>query len=490
MCLCLTLACLLTLCACGKKPAETDPLDTTAATNTPINPTTGTTPDKNTVPTTPAATLPDDPTNPSQPTTPPATPPATQPTTPPVQEPADSIHWDDDGVLKILTIGNSFSVDCMEYVYQIAKAAGVKDIRLGNLYIGGCTLETHLEKAKSDGRSYTYYVNTSGEWSKTTSYKMSAAVTSEDWDFVSFQQGSPVSGVADSYDDLNALMAIVEPLCTNKNVEFIWHMTWAYQGDSTHSGFATYNKDQMTMYNAIVSAVQSKIVPNQKIKTIVPNGTVIQNARTSYLGDSLTRDGYHMSYDQGRKLTGLAMVDALVGIDWSKIDLSAIITDEAFLKVAKESVQNALKTPFKVTPSTFKDLTGTIDFSKYTLQNLTFHKNQYYQSVKGTTLTGQKGTMEKYFATDKFTKQTLPVGSIIVIADGWKYRPEAWKDDALNASSKRPAEVSTQIVVVTEQWWADWTSRGFNIAKKDGSVLTSYTPEQISEVFKIYIPKS
>ena len=346
-----------------------------------------------------------------------------------------------------------------------------------------------MSNAKKDSASYTYYTNSSGEWSNVKSHKMSDAIISENWDFISFQQASPNSGVADSYDDLVALMALVEPLCTNKNVEFVWHMTWVYQSNSTHSGFATYNKDQMTMYNAIVSAVQTKILPNQKIKAIIPNGTVIQNARTSYIGDTLTRDGYHMSYDQGRKLTGLAMVDTLIGIDWDTIDLSSVITDSTFLRVAEESVRNALKTPYAVTQSAMKELQDAIDLSKYELKNFTLHKNQYWQSSKSTNLTGQTGTMEKYYATEKFTKDTLPVGSLIVLADGWKYRPEGWKDDALNASSARPGEVSLAIVEVTEDWWGKWTARGFNIIRKDGAVLTDYTEEQIREVFKIYVPK-
>ena len=33
--------------------------------------------------------------------------------------------------VKILGIGNSFSVDCMEYVYKILKNLGVEDIKLG-----------------------------------------------------------------------------------------------------------------------------------------------------------------------------------------------------------------------------------------------------------------------------------------------------------------------------------------------------------------------
>ena len=44
--------------------------------------------------------------------------------------------------LYILAIGNSFSVDAMQYLYQILQELGYRDIYLGNLYIGGCTLQT------------------------------------------------------------------------------------------------------------------------------------------------------------------------------------------------------------------------------------------------------------------------------------------------------------------------------------------------------------
>ena len=54
------------------------------------------------------------------------------------------------------------------------------------------------------------------------------------------------------------------------------------------------------MYNAIMSAVQKKIVPNNRIVKIIPNGTAIQNARTSYLGDTMTRDGFHLHKPYGR----------------------------------------------------------------------------------------------------------------------------------------------------------------------------------------------
>ncbi len=305
---------------------------------------------ENTVATKPSATNPTDAaTKPNDTTTNPTTP-ATQPTT----EPPKVINkdaWKDDGVLKILTIGNSFSVDCMQFVYDIAGAAGVENIKLGNLYISGCSLNKHLTNLKADSADYTYYTNDDGGWTSEKDYKMSDAIKEENWDFISFQQSSSRSGIASKYTDIEIIVPMVETLCTNENVEFIWHMTWAYQQDTTNSSFSSYNNDQMTMYNAIISAVEQHVVPCKKITRIVPNGTAIQNARTSYIGDELTRDGYHLSKYEGRLIAGIAMVATTVGIDYDNIDLTGINDDEKFLQVALESVKNAMEKPFEITNS-------------------------------------------------------------------------------------------------------------------------------------------
>ena len=45
----------------------------------------------------------------------------------------------DDGVIRILAIGNSFSQDAIEnYLHQLAEASGKQTI-IANMYIGGCT---------------------------------------------------------------------------------------------------------------------------------------------------------------------------------------------------------------------------------------------------------------------------------------------------------------------------------------------------------------
>ena len=61
--------------------------------------------------------------------------------------------------IKILAIGNSFSVDAMEHLAIILNDAGVKEIVLGNLYIGGCSISTHSSNMKTDAAAYSFYVN-------------------------------------------------------------------------------------------------------------------------------------------------------------------------------------------------------------------------------------------------------------------------------------------------------------------------------------------
>lgn len=49
------------------------------------------------------------------------------------------------GTIKILAVGNSFSDDGVEYLDELAQAAGIKLI-IGNLYIGGVLAGTTLEQ--------------------------------------------------------------------------------------------------------------------------------------------------------------------------------------------------------------------------------------------------------------------------------------------------------------------------------------------------------
>lgn len=260
--------------------------------------------------------------------------------------------WNEDGVLRILTIGNSFSDDAMEYVWQIADSLDVK-VSLGNLYIGGCTIETHASNAKNNSSAYAYRTNKKGTWNTVFNYNLSDAIKSQDWDYISLQQASGSSGMADTYGDLQYLIDYVNEL-KPEHTQLVWHMTWAYQQNSTHNEFYKYSKDQMTMYNAIVSTVNSKVLTTE-IENVIPNGTAIQNARSSYLGDNLTRDGYHLKYDIGRYIAGVTLFAKLSGVSVAELEWAPYNVDENARNVAIESAMNALKSPFTVTQSTYAE---------------------------------------------------------------------------------------------------------------------------------------
>ena len=59
--------------------------------------------------------------------------------------------------LRILAVGNSFSDDGTAYLPDLLEAAGVHNVILGRLYIGGCSLQRHCREYETGSRAYTYY---------------------------------------------------------------------------------------------------------------------------------------------------------------------------------------------------------------------------------------------------------------------------------------------------------------------------------------------
>lgn len=261
-------------------------------------------------------------------------------------------NWDSDGALKILTIGNSFSDDAMEYVWNIANDAGVEGIYLGNLFIGSCTLDIHASNARTNAAAYDFRVNESGVWRTTPRARLGDVISSFDWDFISLQQASGDSGIAESYRELPYLIEFIKEQAISEPV-IAWNMTWAYQQNSTHGEFWKYDKSQSKMYDMILSCVQANVKSREEIGKIIPCGTAIQNARTSLLGDTLTRDGFHLSYGAGRYIAGLTLFHFLTGISLDGLTYKPSTVTEEEMQIALESAKNAVSVPYAVTPSQY-----------------------------------------------------------------------------------------------------------------------------------------
>lgn len=257
--------------------------------------------------------------------------------------------------LKVLAIGNSFSADAVAHLKGIMTAAGMKSFVIGNAAIGGCSLDKHWSLARSGAAEYGYSKQThAGKTSKTSS--LEAAVTDESWDVIVLQQVSNTSGVPSTYANLDNMINFVTEKATNPDVKLLFHMTWAYQNGFQKAAFAeNYNNDQLTMYNAIADTVASEVMSKDAIVDVIPSGTAVQNLRTSYLGDTITRDGTHMSYDIGRYTVGLTWLVKLTGASldnfwWVPDEYPAVLADIA---VIKEAVMNAVNEPLLITESQY-----------------------------------------------------------------------------------------------------------------------------------------
>ena len=262
---------------------------------------------------------------------------------------------DEHKTIRILAIGNSFSVDAMEYLYDILWDLGYRKITLGDMYKAGCSLEEHAGWfAENEGSNYVFYQNTTDEWIRTFGYKPLDALHYADWDFITMQQGSMNTGLVDTFEPyLGNLIAIVTRECPD--AKLFWHMTWAYHRESDHAAFPSYGSDQMTMYNAIVNAVKTIVLAREEFVDVIPNGTAVQNMRTSFLADNLTRDGYHLSLREGRFLAALTYAKILTGCDLAAISYTPeqYEYDNFLVAAIKDAVNKACAAPFEVTMSAY-----------------------------------------------------------------------------------------------------------------------------------------
>ena len=237
--------------------------------------------------------------------------------------------------LRILAIGNSFSQDSVnQYFHEIALEGGTVVI-VGNLYIGGCTLERHYDNLMTGKKDYIYYkIGTDGELRAHKGADIKTGVLDEDWDIITLQQASGYSGLVKSYEPyLGELVLWLRSAAPG--AKLMWHQTWAYAANATHSHFCHYDCDQDLMYRQIMKS--SEYACTKYGLDIIPTGTAVQCARRSPLRDGLTRDGFHLNYIYGRYLAACTWYEAVTG----KSTIGFEFAPEGILPYQKEIAQNA-----------------------------------------------------------------------------------------------------------------------------------------------------
>lgn len=287
-------------------------------------------------------------------------------------------------MLKLLAITSSFGLNTTQFLYDVAITEGYapEDVIVARLYTSGCTLQKHLTYAPD--KPVYQYSKVTGDPKKTDNPGVMQTIKDEgyatlldglldeEWDIIFMQQGAAQSPQLSTYKDyVDQLRDIINPYVQKHcpNAKFIWNMLWGYQSNSNKDVFVnTFNSNQMYMYESNVNAVQEKIVPRTDYDRIIPTGTVIQNARTSFFGDNLTRDTLHLN-DLGGILAAYGLFATITGKPLTKVDIDAVTASannhiggasittpltDAQKDVIMESVNNALADPFHVTESQYK----------------------------------------------------------------------------------------------------------------------------------------
>ena len=218
----------------------------------------------------------------------------------------------DFGIMKILCIGNSFSYDANEYFYKLAKAGGA-DVEVLNLYIGGCSIERHAKNVKEHLKEYNPQYN--GTFYPYEVCSIDEGLLFKDWDVVTVQQVSGLSGVYNSYYPyIETVLEKIKSVCPKAKI--FMHETWAYEKDSVHPDFQIYEKNQSIMHDALHEAYY-KVADEMKLDGIIPTGDVIASLRQTddfnvdKGGISLARDGFHLGLTYGRYAAAATWYQAL-----------------------------------------------------------------------------------------------------------------------------------------------------------------------------------
>lgn len=402
--------------------------------------------------------------------------------------------------INLLIIGNSYSVDTIIYMRKIAQSMGFadKDVNIGALYHGGCSIEQHWQ---SRGVKFYFFYNydvnfRSDADSKTETVdpydtSLEDGVTAYAWDYICFQQYSKLSGKSDSYSDLANLINYVKSIATNPNVKFLFNMTWAYQqgyGELSDS----YNNSQIKMYNDICATVKSCVVPQKDILMVCPIGTAVQNLRTSYFGDTLNRDGTHISRPVGSYLCGLTMFCQVTGYKPQDVKWYNSGIDKIDKMAIDEAISNAFANKFQVTPSQYptKDLSVMLNGMTQMDNSAMGWQTGYWNAAVDNPnrfITGTDNFTRKFAATKQFTKDDIPVGSVIVVTDNFQYRPEGWVNTDTKVSN-RPGNVTAQYYVVDEAFWSEFNVRAFNVSCITADTII--TVQDAQQHFQIWLPNN
>ena len=309
---------------------------------------------------------------------------------------ANSITFDERSSLRLLAIGNSYTEDMCEWIYKMADEAGIEDVVVANLMYPGRNLRRICEHIEQQDTDYIYYKHTYSVSRSVADSNVNIlqGIKAEDWDVIALQAWYPeaaygLDGIGqDETKWLTTVTNYIKQNATNKNVELAFNMVWAQERELSDDvtepiGYTPgHNRNNygntVSEYQRIVEQTKKSFGEGSELgyKYVLPIGTGIENARTSYLagirgttkttwgngGDlqgGLQRDTCHLNY-LGKYVADLIWMEMLTDVTIDEITYTpevtyadgTVIFDADVVATAKEAAKAAVENPYEITAST------------------------------------------------------------------------------------------------------------------------------------------
>ena len=252
-------------------------------------------------------------------------------------------------VFRLLLIGNSLSLDAADnsgggtasVLYDIIKAMLGENsyVEIATLYSGARTAAWHATMARDEVSAYQFSIisdSTDGKWSViSNSCTSKFGLTYTDWDVVTVQPygnetltgtDDATTGTTGSYKDeqflpLSASLPFLLDYIAeySENSDIYYYLTWA----SSQSAWMNTGVNAYSGMIDVAIAATANAGKNASFSGIIPVGTAVQNARSTYLSllkyensadaqKNLQRDNVHLSLHLGRYIAALTFAEILV----------------------------------------------------------------------------------------------------------------------------------------------------------------------------------
>ena len=250
-------------------------------------------------------------------------------------------------ILKVLTIGNSHSLDATRMLFEVfQKEAPEQKLVLGTLYYSGCNMSQHAKFISEDSAVYEYYKNENGNWNTMKEATVKLALMDEQWDVVVMQQMNHRVGIEDNYvaKDYKDVIEFVNSYVKEPS-SLAFHITWTNPSDyalylddnaplnnpdptswrNQHEdwyGGADGKYDQNQMYLKVIEKVQKYLVDTTEFlgenyyDMMISSVTAVEYAQDvcGLTQEQVYRDYTHLN-DYGRLLVGYLWYAQLMGLE-------------------------------------------------------------------------------------------------------------------------------------------------------------------------------